>query len=521
MLSNNESLSEKFIRKGFWIYLFSFICAPIGYILKIIFSYNLTIEELWVLYGVISFIWLLQIYHDLGMTESLNFFLPKYIVKNDWKRVKSLMSYALVAQIISSSIIATWLYFWSSWIAIHYFHTALAKPVLEIFCFFFLWMNAFQMTNTFFGAVQNTKSQKWTEFIRMIWSLVFTLLAWKFGHGNLIVYAWSWVIGLILGILYSLFSFYKNYYIPYLSPVKAVLEKPLLKEVVSYAFWVLIAANVWWILSQIDMQFIIYFLWSEQAGYYTNYLSMIGMPYLFITPIIVFMFPVVSELHGRWDTEKISTIKNLFYKYFSVISIATSIFLFVFAKELSIVLFGNKFAFSGEIMMFSSLFLIFNILLQINFQILGGIGKAQGRARILWVGLFVNIILNLILIPLFGSRGSSLAVGLSWIPLWIMSLQATKQFPLHFDWKFFIKNALWMWLLGTALYFGKNLFHIIAFGKIWLLAILLIIAGIYLGIFILMNFREWKLFFDQLKQMRRKPKQEPRIDESLENTIAG
>jgi O-antigen/teichoic acid export membrane protein len=82
------------------------------------------------------------------------------------------------------------------------------------------------------------------------------------------------------------------------------------------------------------------------------------------------MFPVISELHGRGDTGKITMLKNMFYKYFSVISIAASIFLFVFAKELAVMLFGQKFAFSGEIMMFSSLFLVFNILLQINFQIL-------------------------------------------------------------------------------------------------------------------------------------------------------
>ena len=238
-------------------------------------------------------------------------------------------------------------------------------------------MNAFQMTNTFFGAVQNTRSQKGTEFLRMVGSLLLTIFFWKSGLGNLENYAWTWVVGLIVGILYSLFSFYKNYYLPYLSPVRAIIEKPLIEQIIKYAFWVMVAANIGNILSQIDMQLIIYFLGSVDAGYYTNYLSMIGMPYIFITPIIAFMFPVVSELHGRGDLEKITQLKNMFYKYFSVISIATSIFLFVFARELAVILFGQKFAFSGEIMMFSSLFLVFNILLSINFQILGGIGQAQ------------------------------------------------------------------------------------------------------------------------------------------------
>jgi hypothetical protein len=41
-------------------------------------------------------------------------------------------------------------------------------------------------------------------------------------------------------------------------------------------------------------------------------------------------------------------------------------------------------------------------------------------------------------------------------------------------------------------------------GKIWMLCLLLAAAAIYLGIFILMNFREGKMFIDQLKQMRKK-----------------
>ena len=111
MFNQSESLGEKFIRKGFWLYFFSFISAPIGYILKIIFSYNLTIDELGILYGVISLVGLLTVYHDLGLTESLNFFLPKYIVKNDWVRVKSLLFYAFIAQVVSSLIIGSILYF--------------------------------------------------------------------------------------------------------------------------------------------------------------------------------------------------------------------------------------------------------------------------------------------------------------------------------------------------------------------------------------------------------------------------
>jgi hypothetical protein len=46
MIEQHKTLSEKFIKKGFWLYLFSFIIAPIGYVIKIIISGNISISDL-------------------------------------------------------------------------------------------------------------------------------------------------------------------------------------------------------------------------------------------------------------------------------------------------------------------------------------------------------------------------------------------------------------------------------------------------------------------------------------------
>jgi hypothetical protein len=46
MIEQHKTLSEKFIKKGFWLYLFSFIIAPIGYVIKIIISGNISVSDL-------------------------------------------------------------------------------------------------------------------------------------------------------------------------------------------------------------------------------------------------------------------------------------------------------------------------------------------------------------------------------------------------------------------------------------------------------------------------------------------
>lgn len=442
MLNHSESLAEKFIRKGFWLYLFSFLVGPLGYVVKIILSNDLTVEEIGLLYGILSFIGLLGTYHDLGLTESLNYFLPKFIVQKDWTRFKSLVAYSLVAQLVTSTIIGFILFFSSGYLAEHYFHAQAAQGVIQVFCLFFLGMNLLSMCTTIFQVGQNTKLQKGTEFLRMIFVVLFTLGLYLSENGNLITYAWTWIGGVIVGILFGSFFMYRSYYLPYLKDADLIYDKAMIRQVMKYALWVVLAANVATVLGQVDMQLIIYLLGTKDAGYYTNYLSIIGIPFIIITPIIGFIFPVISELHGKGAEDKITTIKTLFYKYFSVLGIATGMFMFVFGPAMAHVLFGEKFTMSGVILQYSAFFIVCNFLLAINFQILAGVGRIRERVKILGVGLVFNVILNLVFIHFYGVVGSALAVGISWIPIWYLSDRATRSYSNGFDFMFFARNLL-------------------------------------------------------------------------------
>ncbi|MDD2486828.1 MAG: oligosaccharide flippase family protein [Candidatus Gracilibacteria bacterium] len=512
MLNSKESLSEKFIKRGFWLYLFSFIVGPVGYIIKIILSNDLSVEEIGILYGIVSLVVLLTVYHDLGLTEALNFFLPKYIVENDYDKFKSALAYALLAQIPTSIFIGSVLFFSSEYLSVHYFNAGKiayeAQYALQIFCLFFIGMNLYSILSTVYGATQNTKYQKGTEFVRMLSILAFTVMFWYSGMGTLINYSWTWILGLVFGILFSYNLFYRKYYIPYLKSAKIYFDKKLFFEIFSYALWVLLAVNVGTILSQVDMQLIIYILGPRDAGYYTNYLSIIGIPFLVVTPIIGFLFPVISELNSNGNTEKITVIKSIFYKYFGVIALVISGFMLVFGEQIAYVLFGEKFRFSGIILQYGAIFLIFNFLLQINFQILGGVGRVKERVKILGVGLLFNIPLNLILIFYFrqfgmGTVGSSLAVGLSWIPIFYLSHRATSVYKAKFDYRFFLKNLFLAGILNLIMY--KLVLPYFGFAdRINNFILILFILFLYIITIALFNQNEFRLFIKELKNLRQK-----------------
>ena len=117
--------------------------------------------------------------------------------------------------------------------------------------------------------------------------------------GSTKTYMIAWVGGLIIGCGFSFYFSYQKYYRPYFQNIIKKVDFSLRKTFFRYSFGTLIAANIGTVLSQIDMQLIILFLDQKAVGYYSNYLSLIGLPFILTGPIIGFLFPVLSELSGR------------------------------------------------------------------------------------------------------------------------------------------------------------------------------------------------------------------------------
>ncbi len=423
MLNQNESLTEKFVKKGFWLYLFSFIIWPLGYAIKVTLSWDLSVEEIGIIYGCISLLTLLSGYNDFGLTESLNYFLPKLVVKNDYGRFKYLVLLTILTQLITSSILWLGFYFGAEYLGEHYFKNEIAGEVVKILSLYFIGYNIFHINSTIFNVAQNTKFLKWTELLRTLSTFIGISILFFSDQGSIIPYTWIWIGWMGIWLIAANILWYQYYYKPYLRGVPIERDLKLRKQFYKYSLGTLLTANIGLVLSQIDMQLVLYFLGSKDGGFYSNYLSLIGIPFLILGPIIGFLFPVFSELFGRNDTEKISTIYKTVSRIFIICSIWVSVLFLFYGEILAVSFFGEKFRESGYILMFSSPFLIFNFLSQIHFQIMAGNGKIRERAIIMAIILPINVILNLIMILLLDlwSAGSALAVGLSWIPLYYLS----------------------------------------------------------------------------------------------------
>lgn len=452
----DQPLGEKLIKKGFWLYFFMIITAPVWYIIKVLISNSISVEDVWIIYSIIWFIWILSAYHDLWLTEALQYHLPKYRIQKQYNEFKTSIYFTLIIQILTGIIISCILFFWANYLSVNYFHTPESVDVIKIFCIYFLGLNFYNMLYSIFVSFQDVIQAKLLEFIRYYATLIFTICFFVIGGLNIVSFTWWRVIWIICALLFSGIIFLKKYRY---TVIKWNLERTekLFKKQIKYAFRVFIWTNISILLSQIDLQFVIYFLGTKEAWYYTNYLSLIFSFATITAPILWYIFPLTTELIEKKEYEKINQFKNILYKYFSVFALSVWGFFFVLWPEIATILFWKKFIYSGTLLMYSSPFLIFYVLYNINFWFLAWMWKVRERAKIILIALVINIILNFILIKFFWSVGVMIATMISWVVLFIMSYKPiSNQKEITFNWLFLFKNIFGVIIICFIIYLFKN-----------------------------------------------------------------
>ncbi len=242
------------------------------------------------------------------------------------------------------------------------------------------------------------------EVIRYLATLGFVIQVFLSDTGGLLSYAWTWNFGVIIAAILGCILAWRLHLQGLFSIAPFVYKKADLLELIQYSSWSMLAINATALLSQIDLQLLLLMRGTEEVGYYSNYISIFSIPFLFVMPIVGFMFPVVSAYFGANRLAEIRTIVTTFTRIFLTLSIPISGILLIYGSDLGTYFFGEKFARSGHILLFSAPFIVFNFLLQLNFVILGATGKIKERLRIVLIGIGVNLLLNIIFIYLYGAE---------------------------------------------------------------------------------------------------------------------
>ena len=228
-----------------------------------------------------------------------------------------------------------------------------------------------------------------------------------------------------------------------------------------------------------------------EVGYYSNADGIINMPMGIIVALGVVMLPRLTNLISNGKKEEAS---NMFFKSFRFAIFMASPIMFglmAVGKEFSILFLGNSFIKTGILVQILSItILLMTISNVLRTQFLIPHGKDKEYIIAIIIGAIINVILNLIFIPKFGSLGA--CIGTVCAEFLVMF------FHIYFSRKYIniiqlINSSIWFVFSGFLMFISVYMFGNV-FNNRWIKILLQVLLGMI--IYFSLNFHYIKEFIN-------------------------
>jgi O-antigen/teichoic acid export membrane protein len=178
-----------------------------------------------------------------------------------------------------------------------------------------------------------------------------------------------------------------------------------------------------WIIYASDRYLISYFLGAASTGIYSAAYGVGGYADFMLPSVGVVLFPTISKLFDEGDFDSTKLYMKYTFKYLMMVIIPGAAGLSILGKQLLRIIATPAFVNGSIIVPFIAFGSVFNCFYQICIYVMHLSRNTYINVRLLVTAAVVNVLLNLLLIPLMGIIGSAVASlvafgtlgGLTWI----------------------------------------------------------------------------------------------------------
>lgn len=238
------------------------------------------------------------------------------------------------------------------------------------------------------------------------------------------------------------------------------MDYSLIVNILKYSIPLIPNVLLWWIMNFSDRFFIKYFLGFTSSGYYSLATK---FPILINTVMLIFLQAWQLELFKITDKKKLNQLINAassIFNYFNYLLLAILIPLIPFVLTLMANSNYNSAKEFVPLLLMSGIYSNLAMFIGTNYLVSKNTNRMWMTAVI---GAVINLILNILAIPLIGINGASLATLISYVAVYIYRFFDQKQqFQLKVDIKrVFIINIVVFCQIYTF-YFYKQLLGLVS-----------------------------------------------------------
>jgi len=397
-----------------------FILRVIGIFRGILFPRILGPEQ-WGLFSITTgIISLLGPFAQLAMSTTLTTYISKY--KDNKQKLKSHVNSAYFVAILSSFLVSISLIFLSDYLASSIFEDNRLKAFLLLGSGILFFNQVNTINRDYFRGFKDFKKY---NILKIIPTISYTLLAFSF----LILFSYRSIYLLIAQILiFSILGVTVLIYLYRYEDVFNIFKIPQInvtKKVLKFGVPLIFTITFMTIMKSLDRILIGYFLDISEVGIYS---VAAGIPLKFgviLSPISTVLLPTFSERYEKKRSSKI-LLKEIF-SFILFLSIPLIIFIILFSEDILFLFFGSEYILGSSVLAIASFEIFFYSGRKIFTSPMLAAEKTGRLALLFGISAAVNIILNVLLIPILGMEGAALGTVLSFAILFFLMLYLIKK----------------------------------------------------------------------------------------------
>jgi len=355
----------------------------------------------------------------MGLTNSVSRQIPFYIGKGKHANVRSLIFSAYFISTLIASVLAFLLYRYSDLIAVSVFKNEQLIPFFRYFSFTLVVYIFIELSASVFKAYKKMVYYVLVKDLLRFAAIFLAVLAVTVLNGPVRYLGLAYLgAHLAIGLLGTsgLFT---------LTPISTYKSSGLFKEfstLFSFSWPLMMASIAYMLLYKVDILMIGYFLNQSEVGIYNAAVPIAQLLTIIISSFTPFLLPSMTEYYAGSDITNLDKTFSISTKWIFLLTIPLFSLIFFFPEFFLVVIFGKQFVEAAPVLRIISL----GFLLASSVGPTGNLLIVLGRTRLMLLNntaiFLLNIILNYLLIPLYGIIGSAIASAVSLITLNALTL---------------------------------------------------------------------------------------------------
>jgi len=360
----------------------------------------------------------------LGFDQGFVRFIPRYKANNEEGKIKYLLILSFLVSAILSILIGSIFYFYSDFLALMLFNDIKMSGILKITSVLIFVFTYYRLSSSVLKGIKRV------DFFTIISSIVvpatFLLSLLILQKSDVYTVILVRMISFLIGIILIMFFVLKKEKF-----INAKIKAINIKEYFNFSSPLLFIGLLYFLISHIDILMIGYFLESSDVGIYSVSVKVATITVFVLVSINNIFSPIISELISKGQIMNLEKLFKSTTKINLIFSFNFLLFIILFNEEI-LLIFGEGYI-AGS---YSLIILTFGHFINSSVGSTGMILTMSGNQKYEVYNsisiCIINIVLNILLIPLYGIYGAAIATSISILIINIIKLiQVYKILRIH------------------------------------------------------------------------------------------